>query len=261
MHSAQSEVGVTEVGVAQNVPRPGHVAPVVPEPLRRSSAHVLVDAPGDLHADVLPLGDEVEHHLRRVLRLRDGESVTATDGQGSWREFGATVVGDTVTLTARAQVGHLARRDAPVTVATAIPKGDRVDWLVQKCTELGADRIVFVHAENSVVRWKPERARRQTARLQRVADEALRQSRRVWRVSVEGPVDATEVLASFAVAEPGGRPVRAGDHSIAIGPEGGWSPAEIGTAGETVDLGPQILRTETAATVAVALTIFCRDRV
>ncbi len=73
-----------------------------------------------------------------------------------------------------------------------MPKGDRLDWLVQKVTELGVDRIVLLHAERSVVRWKPERAAAQLDRLQRIADEACRQSRRVWRVAIDEPVDAVD---------------------------------------------------------------------
>ena len=233
----------------------------MPEVLRRSSAHVLVDAPADLETDALVVDDDVEHHLRRVLRLRDAETVTATDGEGSWREYRSVVTGQALRLDPVGPVRRIVRPSSGVTVATAIPKGDRVDWLVQKCTELGADRIVLLHAENSVVRWKPDRARKQIVRLRRIADEAVRQSRRVWRATVDGPVDAVDTLGGFVVAEPGGRAVRVGDRRVAIGPEGGWSAAELGAADDTIDLGPQILRTETAATVAVALTIFCSDRV
>jgi len=139
-------------------------------------------------------------------------------------------------------------------VAVAIPKGDRLDWLVQKVTELGADRILLLHADNSVVRWKPERASKQLSRLQRIADEACRQSRRVRLLEVEGPVDARTVLPSYVVAEPGGRSLTASDNLVAVGPEGGWSAAEVEMARDRVNLGPNILRTETAA---VAITTLC----
>jgi 16S rRNA (uracil1498-N3)-methyltransferase len=144
----------------------------------------------------------------------------------------------------------------PVTIATAIPKGDRFDWLVQKVTELGVDRLVLLHAERSVVRWKPDRVARHLERARRVADEALRQSRRVWRLQIDGPFGAGEVLGEYAVAEPGGRPIGVGDVSVAIGPEGGWSAAELAVAGDRVGLGPTILRTETAV---IAASVRCLD--
>ncbi len=136
-----------------------------------------------------------------------------------------------------------------------MPKGDRLDWLVQKVTELGVDRLSLLHAERSVVRWKPDRVQSQLVRLRRIADEACRQSRRVWRVEIDAPVEASTVLAGFVVAEPGGRRLESTDRSVAIGPEGGWSPEELDVARDRVSLGPNILRTETAAVAATALCV------
>lgn len=222
--------------------------------LRSSRAHVLVE-PGSLGAGGDPLIDDAtEHHLRRVLRLRDGETVSVTDGQGSW-QLTTAVATDPWHLEAVGAVEHEPRRSERVEIAAAIPKGDRLEWLVQKVTEVGADRLTLLHAQRSVVRWKPERVEQQRARLQRVADEACRQSRRVWRLAIDAPVEAGEVLSAFLVAEPGGRPVRSGDRRIAIGPEGGWTPEELAGAGERVTLGDTVLRTETAAVVAAALCV------
>lgn len=226
----------------------------LPEPLRRSSAHVLTDQVEDLDAGRLVLADDVEHHLVRVLRLSSGESVTATDGAGSWRSYAAQVNGGSLTLEATDVVQRIERSSRPFTIVSAIPKGDRIDWLVQKCTELGADRIVLMHAERSVVRWKPARAEKQIVRLQRIADEALRQSRRVWRVEVAGPVEAADALPQAVIAEPGGRSVGVDDSMIAIGPEGGWSDIELTWATDRIDVGRHILRTETAAVAATILS-------
>jgi 16S rRNA (uracil1498-N3)-methyltransferase len=126
--------------------------------------------------------------------------------------------------------------------------------MVQKVTELGVDRLVLLHAEHSVVRWKPDRIEHQLARLQRIADEALRQSRRVQRMTIDAPVTATDVLGQFVAAEPGGRTLRAGDTAVAVGPEGGWSASELAVCRDRIDLGPTILRTETAA---VAVSTLC----
>ena len=212
--------------------------------LRRSAVHLLVpdvEAP-QLDADAL-------HHVSRVLRLRRGEPVTVTDGAGRWRC--CVFTGDGVDVSTEAFTER--RPDPPLTIAVAPPKGDRLESLVAKCTEVGIDRIVLLDAEHSVVRWAGERAERQLARLQRVAVEASMQSRRVWLPEISGPIRAIEVLPGVAVAEPGGRPVTADDVGIAIGPEGGWSAKELEVAASAVSLSPNILRVETAAVAAAVL--------
>ena len=142
--------------------------------------------------------------------------------------------------------------------------------MVQKATELGVDRLVLLHAERSVVRWRPEKADRRRERLQRIADEATRQSRRVWRTSIAGPVAAIDAISGravggvdegadrgagpMAIAEPGGRAITSRDRRIAVGPEGGWSDAELSATTERVGIGENILRVETAV---LAVTTLC----
>jgi len=208
--------------------------------LRRSAAHVLVN---DL--DSCDLDDIADHHLRRVLRLRDGESVTLTDGRGRWRAAcwttsGVEPVGETVTV----------ERGPEIAVALAIPKQDKPEWTVSKLVECGVDRIILLHCERSVVRWDAGRSERNVERLERVARSALEQSRRVHRCVIEGPVSASAVLPEAVAAEPGGRHLEAGDRLVAIGPEGGWSPSEVDLAHDRVELADTVLRVETAALVA-----------
>jgi 16S rRNA (uracil1498-N3)-methyltransferase len=220
--------------------------------LRRSAAHVLV---GDVATP--ELDEPAAHHVFRVLRVADGDTVTVTDGAGAWRP--CRVVG-----TAIEAVGEVSRVDpdaAALELFVAVPKQDRPEWLVQKATELGADRIVFVHAERSVVRWADDRARRHLAKLTRVAEEAAMQSRRVWVPTVEGPVAAQDVLSSgVAIAEPGGRPFEPGDRAVAIGPEGGWSDRELALARDRIGLADTILRVETAAVAACTMLALLRQR-
>jgi 16S rRNA (uracil1498-N3)-methyltransferase len=216
------------------------------EALRRSAAHVLVTDVEDAMLD-----EATVHHLRRVLRLRDGEPITVTDGAGAWRTgtftgAGVEPGGDVIVEPAP---------DPPLIVAVAPPKGERAEWLVQKCTEVGVDRIMWLDAERSVVRWNGDRAEQHLARFRRIATEAALQSRRVWLPVIEGPVPATAVLPTAAAAEPGGRAVDAGDTTIAVGPEGGWSEAESKLAASHVSLGSNVLRVETAAVVAVTLMV------
>ncbi|HZB39632.1 MAG TPA: RsmE family RNA methyltransferase [Ilumatobacter sp.] len=217
--------------------------------LRAAAAHVIVD---DVAAPVLDAA--AAHHLFRVLRLRDGETVTVTDGRGNWRSCRAAggelqLDGDAHAVPARAM---------PSTVAFAIPKLDRPEWVVQKLTELGVERIVLLHADRSVVRWDVDRAARHVARLRRVAVEALEQSRGVWLPDIVGPLPAAEVLPGMVVAEPGGRAPTTCDHAVAIGPEGGWSSDELELASDRVALTQTVLRVETAALVAGAL-MSCRQ--
>lgn len=209
--------------------------------LRRAAAHVLVD---DVAAPVL--SDDAAHHVMRVLRVRDGDLVTVTDGAGRWRACRAA--GDGVEPDG--DVESVCRRHEPLTIAFAIPKQDRPEWIVQKLTEIGIDRIVPLHAERSVVRWSEERAARHLVKLRRVAAEALQQSRGVWLPEVSSPLSAADILADVLVAEPGGRALRSGDTAVAIGPEGGWAEAELERAVGAVTLGRTVLRVETAAVVA-----------
>lgn len=216
--------------------------------LRGSSAHVIVD---DVEAPVL-VDDDV-HHLARVLRLRDGESVSATDGRGAWRllewrQGGAHPVGPV----------HHDRRVAALTVAAAMPKGDRLEWMVEKLTETGVDRIVLLHCDRGVVRWDADRAERSLDRLRRVVRAAATQSRRVWLPTLEGPVEAAAFLAATpraVLCEPAGPSLAAVEplpECLVIGPEGGFSTAELATGHGRAALGPTILRVETAALVAAA---------
>jgi 16S rRNA (uracil1498-N3)-methyltransferase len=218
----------------------------VNERLRRASAHLLVTDLNDPELD-----DATLHHVRRVLRVRDGEPITLTDGAGGWRC--AVLLADRVEPDG--EVRFEPSVDPPLSLAVAVPKGERTEWLVQKCTESGVDRIVWLATERSVVRWEADRAARHLARLRRIATEAALQSRRVWLPLIEGPVPAAEVLPSAVLAEPGGRPVAAGDTTIAVGPEGGWSDAELKLARDHVSLGPNVLRVETAAVAAVTLMV------
>ncbi len=134
-------------------------------------------------------------------------------------------------------VNVVPRPEPTLTVAVAPPKGDRLEWLVAKCTEVGIDRITLLDAERSVVRWKGDRADRQLARLHRIAVEASMQSRRVWLPQIAGPIPPLDVLDDAVIAEPGGRPLGPADVTVAIGPEGGWSTAELSKASEMISLG------------------------
>jgi 16S rRNA (uracil1498-N3)-methyltransferase len=201
------------------------------------------------------------HHLAAVLRLRRGEPVVASDGRGAWClcRFGGTA-GVSEPLEPDGPVQHEPPERSPVTVAFAPAKGDRPEWVVQKLTELGVDRIVVLAADRSVVRWEGERAHKSLSRLGRVAAEAAAQSRRVWLPEILGPHPLIEVAAfpGLALAERGGAWPTAALAGLAVGPEGGWSPAERQLGLEAVGLGEHVLRAETAAVAAAV--VLCAGR-
>ena len=212
--------------------------------LRASAAHVFVD-----ELDAVELSKDDTHHLFRVLRLRDGESVTVSDGRGSWRSSVVSASALAVTSDAVTEPAEPA-----LTIATAIPKGDRAEWMVQKLTELGVSEIVLLHCERSVVHWKGDRGAQQLARLSRVAREAAMQCRRVWLPQLRGPVQFAEAAAlpGAIVADPDGEAAR-GASVVLIGPEGGLTTAERHLCQRSICLGPNILRVETAAVAAAAI--------
>ena len=210
-----------------------------------AAAHAFV---ADLAAPELTDADR--HHLERVLRLRPGDDITVSDGAGSWRpcRFGARLE----------PVGDVRREPAPeppLTVGFALTKGQRPELTVQKLTELGVDRIAPFVAARTVVRWDPDQAAAHVERLRRLAREAAMQSRRVWLPAVDDVVGFAAVarLTGACLAERGGRPPSLDRPAVLVGPEGGWAAEEREAGLPIVDLGPHVLRAETAAIAAAAL--------
>jgi 16S rRNA (uracil1498-N3)-methyltransferase len=242
---------------------PDATAPTLaPDPvLVAAAAMVFVDDPS---APVLDRGDL--RHLLDVLRLRDGELVAVSDGAGRWAPCrvaagagaqggrGADPAG---VLVADGPVVVTGRSTPQLTVAFAPTKGDRPEWVTQKLTELGVDRIVPLRTSRSVVRWEGDRAAKATERLRRVAREAAAQCRRPWLPEVTDVCRLDEVEGRtgtpLALADAGGAPPGLDRPVLAVGPEGGWDDVERTAFGPTVGLGPTVLRAETAAVAAGTL--------
>jgi 16S rRNA (uracil1498-N3)-methyltransferase len=225
----------------------------VPEPSapwRSAAAQVLVE---DLASP--ELDRESAHHLGRVLRLRPGAEVCATDGAGAWRRCRFDGAG---AIEADGDVECHGAPAYPVTVAFALVKGDKPELVVQKLTELGVDRIVPFAARRSVVRWDDERAAKQLDRMRRVAREACAQSRRLWLPEVVMGGLGWLAGDGAVAADAGGRPLGRADRIVVVGPEGGWDDDELEVSGRSLDrvgLGDHVLRAETAAiTAGVLLT-------
>jgi 16S rRNA (uracil1498-N3)-methyltransferase len=224
-----------------------------------AASQVFVDDPGRP-----VLSDEAAHHLGRVLRLRDGEEVIAADGRGRWARTLWRGPGTLEPLTGGSGVGgdgrvqSEARAEPALTVAFAPVKGERPEWVVQKLTELGIDRIVPLRTERSVVRWSGARGLASVEKLRRVAREAAAQCRRVWLPEVGDTVVFADLATLGGPGEvglaqlSGDRPTVA-QHVVAVGPEGGWSTDELASGLPTVGFGLSVLRAETAAVTAGAL--------
>lgn len=216
-----------------------------------AAAHVFV---ADLDEPQLDPADR--HHLVEVRRLRRDETVTASDGSGRWRPCRLSS-GELVPC------GDVVRVESPrpaLTVAIALTKGGRVEVAVQKLTELGIDRVVPFVAARSVARWPEHGADRRLQRLRRVAREAAMQSRRatVPQVAPLSDFAAVAALPGAALAERHGEPPTLGRAVLLVGPEGGWAPEELTRGLPRVDLGPQVLRAETAAIAGAALLVGLR---
>jgi len=235
------------------------------EALRRASAFVYVE---DL--DAPSLSDEDLHHLTNVLRLRAGERVIAADGKGAYvscdfvpRPTSARARGEkgaSDVLVKAGEVRRAASSTSPLRVAFALPKGERAEWTVQKLTEIGIDVIAPIMSARSVVRLDEADARKRATRLSRIAREAGAQSRRPRLPEILEPVSfgqfcGTCVQQTAVLAEPGGGRITDEVETVIVGPEGGWSDDELAAIARHVDLGPGVLRAETAAIVAGTLLV------
>jgi 16S rRNA (uracil1498-N3)-methyltransferase len=207
--------------------------------------------------DDAALTDEAAHHLGRVLRLRPGDLFAASDGMGTWqvREFGSKTVSSNERFVEPTP-------DYDVAVCVPLVKGERPEWMVQKLTEVGIDRITFITTERSVVSWDSSRKDRQLDRFRRITRSAGAQSKRAWLPAVEGPVPFVTACAAegSVLADPEGGPMAGGARNVLIGPEGGWTETERRRLTRSVCLGPQVLRAETAALVAATLLVLIRSR-
>jgi 16S rRNA (uracil1498-N3)-methyltransferase len=232
-----------------------------------ASAHLFVDSAAAL-TDVVDLGGEDGHHLARVLRLRVGETVTVADGSGGWRPYTVGAVGGgpgggTVHLEASGGADREPVAAPRLAVAFALTKGDKPEFVVQKLTELGVDRILPVVSERSIARPEGAKLAALGERWRKIAREAGRQCRRAMLPTVE-PLAALATLAGhpgLVIAERGAGPADSlgcppgGEILVVVGPEGGLAPTEVEALRPWVrlGLGPHVLRAETAAIAAAAV--------
>ena len=217
-------------------------------------------------------GDDVKH-IAKVLRLRTGDAVQLCDGNG--RECDAvirSVSPDAVTFDTEAWREAETEPRVKITLFQCLPKAGKMETIIQKCVELGACGFVPVQSERCVVVLKPPYEGR-IERWQRVSEEAAKQSRRGVIPQVELPVSLDKldftgfdtILAAYenertVSLKAALRAADPGRVAIVIGPEGGFSDAEVETLKEkgavAVSLGTRILRTETAGMAMTAQILY-----
>lgn len=219
--------------------------------------------------DTAVLAGTEAHHLMHVLRAKVGDSVVLFDGAGN--EFTARVEKTSkhaVELSISERRKCEQESTSPLTLAVALPKGDRQKWLIEKTVELGVARLLPLVTERGVA----QPVETALGRLRRAVIEASKQSGRKYLMEIGEPANFEQLVQDFShsslklVAHPGGMPLQqawsAADVTnqtqsaiVAIGPEGGFTDAEIErlrVAGwALVSLGSTVLRIETAA-IAVA---------
>lgn len=224
----------------------------------------------------LMLGGAPARYLGRVLRLRVGDELTLFNGHGG--EYYAVVQSlgkEAVTL----EVGEFIDREAEsplrIHLLQGLARGERMDLIVQKCTELGVSRISPLSTDHGVVRLEGKRARKRVDHWRGIAASACEQCGRNRLPEIDEPIGLRDWLgqnleqqAARIILRPGAATpigdvaVDASTLVLLIGPEGGFSESEYelaeATGFEPVGLGPRILRTETAAlaTVTALQTLF-----
>jgi 16S rRNA (uracil1498-N3)-methyltransferase len=227
-----------------------------------------------IHNGVITITDPLLTHLRASLRVRSGEEIRVGDERRR-RYLMRVVEVDGARL--RGQI--IEEQTAPprpqhaISIGQAILKGEKMDWVIQKATELGMAQLTPLISSHAIVRPKPDRSVAQQERWQRIALEAAQQSE-CWECPQilapcearsyfqQGPPQSVNLILSergpgWSLAS---CPLPAGGSSLirmAIGPEGGWGEEEFAQAVESgfspVTLGQRILRAETATLVALSL--------
>lgn len=248
------------------------------------SLHRFYVPPGRIKPDRATIEGPEAIHLARVLRLLPGEPVQIFDGLGhEYLSCIREIRGSQVWVTLEVKTGSDLRANREpaleIVLAQGIPKGDKMELIIQKATELGAARVIPLVTERTMVRLEPDRAVKRQQRWQKVAAEAARQCRRSVIPRIDPPADFAKVLkrlpdsaaalnlipwedesASFIKPVLQEQPGIPASVWVFIGPEGGFTAAEIGQARAAgiipVSLGPRILRTETAGFAVLTMLLY-----
>lgn len=223
------------------------------------------------------LDGELEHYLRDVLRLKNDSLIELSDGENELCvvrlcDFSQGIRGEII----ERQVFFAANK-VEIYLYQGLPKGDKLDFIVQKCTELGINGITPVEMPRSVVRLAPDKAHKKTVRLQKIAQEAAQQSKQDIVPEINEPLSWREFLQEIeqneginlllwedeqnvGLKEILENNADIGQINLIIGPEGGLGSEEVAALKNlgvvSVSLGKKILRTETASVAAIAMILY-----
>ena len=218
-------------------------------------------------------GSDVRH-LKDTLRIRKGDELTLCDGAGTVYSAVVYAVGEeAVTCEISGTCGDDSEPDIAVTLVQAVPKGDKMDGIIQKCVELGVSRIIPVYTRYTVVKPDSKGDANKVKRWNRIALEAAKQCGRGAVPEVEPPVhikDALELsdgqIGIMAWEKECGDPgevlpqLHGRDVRLLIGSEGGFSDEEAEMAAKAgyvrITMGPRILRSETAGPALLAAIMY-----
>jgi len=227
--------------------------------------------PEGLAPDItLDLPEALSHYAARVLRMKHGAPVVLFDGRGGEYPGHLEIDGKRT----RARLGAFNPREAELagtlTLVQGLPSADKMDWIIEKAVELGVSRVVPIAAERSVLQLTGERRDKRLAHWRRVAESAAEQCGRNRIMQIDAPLALKQWLALPAqglrlMCHPQAQATlrtalaNGPDHvTLVVGPEGGWSDAEMALAESgaerltTVRWGERVLRTETAGLALAA---------
>lgn len=235
--------------------------------------------PEDIGDLTITISTDETHHLTHVLRMTPGDQAFVFDGCG--REYKCTfrnIIDGRAHLDINEALSDVIESPVQVTLAQALAKGEKFDLIIQKATELGVSRINPLMTRYAAIKLDDQLITRRLERWRRISLEALKQCGRRRLVEIAAPLTLPQFLDSEArvldsearatlllFSERGGVAIREALEGLPkstpivalIGPEGGWSEDELNLADQhgakPVSLGPRVLRTETAAVVAITL--------
>jgi 16S rRNA (uracil1498-N3)-methyltransferase len=216
----------------------------------------------------IELTAEAQHHLRNVLRAQSGDAVILFNGDG--HDYLATIACiNKKQVIAQIHSTEQRNTQSPLKIhlAQSINRGDKMDFVIQKATELGVHDIIPIISEYGNVKLNEERWEKKVTHWQKIADSACEQCGRTDLVKIQTPSTLTQWVAepksgTCFILEPGAETAMniqecISEITLLVGPEGGFSQQEIDFALKhsfrTILLGPRILRSETAGLAAISV--------
>ena len=213
------------------------------------------------------LDERASHHLARVFRVKAGDRLCVFNGDGN-NYFGYIVSATKNQVSVSIESIEPADTESPLStcLALGVSKGDRFEWAIKKATELGVTSIVPILSQRVDVRLSPQRWQKKQEHWQQIVISACEQSGRAVIPLVQEPTSLPHWLSTVEadcklVLDPVATSSELDDQpahiALLIGPEGGLTPSELALASESgftaIQLGPRILRTETAPLVALTV--------